>query len=135
MCHLAYFCLRVAAGIGVAAGNHGRYIQIIQPAEDTFLGDAQHAGENGEIQGSVCFEGGGVEGAEEADSILIVTMRPGALDGCVIFVNQEHDPLAMMGFQQQTEHLKGIAQRFQRWRIREYAFESCPHASVHFILQ
>ena len=105
-CHLCDVFPRVTTGICIAAGNDGRNSQVIQSAENAFLRNPQNSRENRKIKRRIRLQRRRKQIAEEANGLFVIPMQPCALDGGIIFVNQQDRLRTIMRFQNLAKQLE-----------------------------
>ena len=105
---------RISASIRIAAGDDGGNAQIVEPAENAFLRDAQHTREDSEIKRRIRLECMRKQIAIKTDGFFIKAMRPRILDGSVILINEQHSLPPIVAFQELAEQVECLVQDLRR---------------------
>ena len=104
--HLCHFLACKAKYITVLPRKHAAHLEVVQAAENALLCHSQHAGQHRKLQGIIALQHLAVKLPHEAYHVLIIAVFPGMLYRCIIFVNQDYRPDAIVPVQ----HISQVAQ-------------------------
>ena len=104
--HLLDFLRGKAKVFAVTILQDRVHFQIIEAAEDAFLGNTEDAGQKTVAQVTVVFQATGKEVAHKADDGIIKAIHMALLDGCIVFINDNNGRDTVMLVQQTGQGLQ-----------------------------
>ena len=103
---ILHFVFGEAEAVRVVAVEHGPDLGIVQTGKNSFLGDAQDAGDHAEAAMLAVLHRAGEKVAEELQRLLAEAVRRGVVDGRIVLVNQDDRAFLIVSMERGCQNSK-----------------------------